>query len=53
MLKFISNWKTTVSGILTGSLLIIKGWESKDYSQIGVGFGAILTGLFAKDGDKE
>lgn len=47
------NWKTTLAGLITGLLIIIKGILVKDPVIITTGVGAIITGALAADAKKE
>lgn len=49
----IKNWKTTLAGLFTGAVLIVKGWLTKDVNTITVGVGVIITGIVAADATEE
>jgi hypothetical protein len=53
MKRFFNNIKTTVFGAVAGLPILIEGILTKDIGKILAGAGALLTGLFAKDAEKE
>lgn len=51
--KLLKNLKTTLLGSFTGLPIIIEGASRKDPVTVITGLGLFLTGLFAKDADKD
>lgn len=51
--KLLKNLKTTLLGSFTGLPIIVEGAARKDPVTVITGLGLFLTGLFAKDADKD
>lgn len=51
--KILRNLKTTLLGSFTGLPIIVQGLADKDATTVITGVGLFLTGLFAKDADKD
>lgn len=49
---FVRNWKTTISGLVTGGAIGYAGYTTGNPELVFAGVTAIIGGVVGKDGDK-